>query len=139
MSRVSLSRQVHFSSGHRYFNPEFSEEKNMAVFGKCYSPHGHGHNYTLQAEFSGPLDSKTGMIVNLVEIDAGLKKITSIFDHKFINQDVPEFRNKVPTTENLALLIFDKSKSMFADKGIELVSIRLYESEDLWVDVRGDC
>ena len=135
MLKVTLSRQVHFSSGHRYFNKDLSEAQNKEIFGACYSPHGHGHNYILEAEFSGPVDPQTGMIINLRDIDVKLKRVAAVFDHKFINEDVEEFTNKVPTTENLALSCFQRVCNEFSEDPVEVTRVRLYETKELWVDI----
>ena len=86
------------------------ESKNKEVFGSCYSPHGHGHNYVLEAYISGPIQEDTGMIINLRDIDQFLLRVTQNLDHKFLNTDVPEFAVKVPTTENIAQYCFEQLK-----------------------------
>ena len=75
MLQIELSRKVHFSSGHRYAHPNWTDEKNKEVFGPCFSEHGHGHNYILEAHIRGPVDKDTGMIINLVDLDMALKEV----------------------------------------------------------------
>lgn len=133
---LSLARKTHFSCGHRYFNAKLSEEENKKIFGSCYSEHGHGHNYTLEAFFTGPIDSDTGMIINLRDIDQLLKTVTSTLDHKHLNFDHPYFKSVIPTTENICIYLFDKIKIELPNN-IKLKKIRLYENEDLWVDCHG--
>ena len=130
--KAQLIRRVHFSSGHRYFNKNWSEEKNKEVFGLCYSSHGHGHNYILETYLSGSVQPETGMIMNLRDVDYFLKEVISPLDHKFLNEEVREFREKVPTTENIAQYCFDKLSEKLTS--VHLDKVRLFETEDLWVD-----
>lgn len=137
--KARLARRVHFSSGHRYFNPEFSEEKNREIFGSCYSPYGHGHNYILEAYFEGPVDPQTGMVVNLRDVDQLLKEVTDPLDHHHLNFDIDEFKNKIPTTENIALYLYREIQAKMKDQdAISLYKVRLFEGDDLWVDVGFD-
>ncbi|MDZ4661879.1 MAG: 6-carboxytetrahydropterin synthase [Pseudomonadota bacterium] len=132
---VTIARKVHFSSGHRYFNPQLSDDQNKKLFGKHYSTHGHGHNFTLEGFFKGPVDPESGIVVNLSEIDELLKKVSDPFDHHFINTDVPYFKKIIPTTENIASYFFGVLKKEMSHPGVELVKIRLYEGDSFWVDV----
>lgn len=132
---VRLARRIHFSCGHRYFSPQLSEDENRKTFGACYTEFGHGHNYTLEAFVEGPIDPVTGMIVNLSEVDAILKKITDPLDHHHLNYDVPAFRDTVPTTENIARYLYhEMEQSLARDQSLRLHKVRLYEYDDLWVD-----
>ncbi len=132
---VELSRQVHFSCGHRYYNAAFSEEKNREVFGSCYSTHGHGHNYILEAHVSGPIAEDTGMIINLRDLDQILKEISQELDHKFLNEDVEAFKKTIPTTENIATYLFQKVSQKTSSFGARLLRLKLYETQDLWVEI----
>ncbi|MEQ1878067.1 MAG: 6-carboxytetrahydropterin synthase [Bdellovibrionia bacterium] len=134
---VQIARKVTFSSAHRYFNAAFSEEKNREIFGACYTPYGHGHNYVLEAFFEGPIDKQTGMIINLRDIDIMMKKAVEPLDHHHLNFDVPEFKTTVPTTENIAKYCFEKIAQQFKGGSVKLSHIRLYEGDDLWVDYFG--
>ena len=126
-------RRTHFSCGHRYFNPQLSEQKNQEIFGACYSPHGHGHNYVLEAYFTGPVDTQTGMIINLVDVDRLLEAISQQLDHSFLNKDVEYFKHHIPTTENLAIYTYEQLKPTLP-KGVALLRVRLYECEDIWAE-----
>ncbi len=131
-----LARRAHFSCGHRYYQPALSEEANREIFGSCYSEHGHGHNYILEAYLEGPIDPLTGMVINLMDVDAILKVVTGELDHRHLNFDVPAFKDEVPTTENVAKFCFRRIQEEL-EKGAspaKLTSVRLYENEDLWVD-----
>ena len=134
LMKIQLARRIHFSSGHRYFNKNWSEEKNKEVFGLCYSEHGHGHNYILEVYITGPLNHETGMIMNLKEVDHILQQVSSSLDHKHLNNDLEEFKDKVPTTENIARYCFEKISEKLGPPPLQLNKVRLFESEDLWVD-----
>lgn len=132
-----LTRIVEFEASHRYWNPIFSEEKNRRTFGKCVSPHGHGHNYALSVTLGGNIDSHTGMVINIKELDRMLKEISGEFDHKFINLDHPAFLEQVPTTENLASYIYGRmEEKLRAESGLyRLTRVRLYEEPTLWAEI----
>jgi 6-pyruvoyltetrahydropterin/6-carboxytetrahydropterin synthase len=136
MQQVTISRKFEFSASHRYWRDEWSEEKNILEFGKCVSPYGHGHNYELHVTVSGEINSQTGMIVNLTTLKKQVKKIVDQFDHKFLNIDTPYFKDKIPTTENIALVIFDLIGKELSAENYNLEKIRLYERSDLYVDVK---
>ncbi len=92
-----------FCSGHRLFNPKFSDEKNREIFGDCANPNGHGHNYVLEVTVSGEIDHETGMIINLKELKRIIEtEIISKVDHKNLNMDVDFMQGIIPTTENFA-------------------------------------
>lgn len=134
-----LARRTQFRCAHLYRQQEFTHQQNQENFGLCYSPHGHGHTYTLEAYFSGPIDSLTGMIINLTEVDSLLKETLSPLKDKHLNFEVEEFKSQVPTTENLAHYIYEKlEKGLAVHQTVKLNRIRLYESDDLWVDLLGD-
>lgn len=114
-----------------------SADENKTVFGPCYSPHGHGHTYTLEAYFTGPIDPVTGMIINLTEVDSLLKETLQLVQDKHLNFEVDFFKTNIPTTENLAhFLMAQLNKNLNDPLKIRLERIRLYESEDLWVDLQ---
>jgi 6-pyruvoyltetrahydropterin/6-carboxytetrahydropterin synthase len=105
--KLSLSRRYRFAALHRLHSPQFSEEENQRLYGKCNNPYGHGHNYTLEVTVTGPIDSATGMIANLADLDSFVEThVLEPFDHRSINEELPEFRDCVPTTENLCKEIF---------------------------------
>ena len=132
---VELSRRVYFCCSHRYHNPAWDDTKNRDVFGRCNLPHGHGHNYTLDVTLRGEVNSETGMVMNLADVDQILKsEVTDVLDHKNLNLDVREFSNRIPTTENLAKYIWDRIGPQLPS-GM-LVAVRLWEDPTLWVEVR---
>lgn len=121
--RLSLTRRYAFPASHRLFRADWSEAENHRAFGKCANLHGHGHNYVLEITVEGPVDSSTGMIVNLGGLDAFVRaRVLDEFDHANLNEQVPEFRNSIPTTENLCRVIFDRLQG-FAQGRITRVRI----------------
>lgn len=105
--RLHLARRYHFSASHRLHSRRLDEAENRRVYGKCNNPYGHGHNYVLEVAVSGPVDPSTGMIANLSELDPFVEReVIEPFDHKYLNEQVDEFRQCVPTTENLCMEIF---------------------------------
>jgi 6-pyruvoyltetrahydropterin/6-carboxytetrahydropterin synthase len=132
-----LTRKIEFSASHYYHNPALSPEENRRIFGKCNNPHGHGHNYTLEVTVEGEPDPVTGMVLDLKELKAVLEKeVMKVFDHKFINREVPGFDSEIPTTENLAVAIWGLLEGKIP-RGC-LHRVRLYETPDLFADYYGE-
>lgn len=129
-----LARRRGFQCLHKYVVPEWTESANSSVFGACFTPHGHGHNYQLEAYIEGPMDPVTGMIMNLADVDRILKEAVEPLDGKHVNLEVPELKDQVPTTERLAHYLMSRLQPRFVG-GVHLVKIRLYEYENLWVDL----
>ena len=133
--KTLLTKRVSFSASHRYWKEEWSEEKNREVFGKSASPHGHGHNYVLETSVEGEVHEDTGMIINLYELKPIILDVLKEFDHKHLNEDTPYFRELLPTTENIAKVLWkliDKKLSSYPN--CSLYRIRLYETPELYVD-----
>ena len=104
--KAYLNRRYHFSASHRLHTDAYDTDRNRAVFGKCNNPHGHGHNYTVQITLSGQVNSETGMVCNLADLDAfAQKNLLSRFDHTNLNT-LDAFANRVSTTENLSIEIY---------------------------------
>lgn len=133
---VLLSKRIEFAAAHRYARPEWDEAKNRSVFGPCYNPPAHGHNYLLEVTVAGAVDPKTGMVINLFDLKRVLLQVIEEFDHKNLNLDMPYFKDVIPTSENLARVIWSKLESQ-RDIGM-LHAIRLYEDEDLYADVTAE-
>ena len=134
---VYLTRKAEFSASHFYHNPEFTPEENKRIFGKCNNPHGHGHNYTLEVTVKGQVDRRSGFVVDLKDLKEIMnREVIEAVDHRFLNEEVAEFRHQIPTTENLAITIWKwlKPKLHVA----ELHRIRVYETPDLFVDFYGE-
>ena len=134
---VYLTRRAEFSASHFYHNPKMSVEENRRIFGKCNNPHGHGHNYMLEVTVAGEVDERSGFVIDLKELKAVVnREIIDNFDHRHLNEEVPEFRDKIPTTENLAIAIWNRLAGKL--DGAKLHRVRLYETDDLFVDVYGE-
>ena len=121
--KLELGRRYRFSASHRLHTAHLTEEENTRVFGKCSNPYGHGHNYVVEVSVSGEVDPATGMIANLADLDAFVaRQVLDDFDHKSLNEDVPAFRDKVPTTENVCIEIFRRLKS-FPEARLERIRV----------------
>ena len=104
---VYLTRKAEFSASHYYHNPEFTPEENQRIFGKCNNPHGHGHNYTLEVTVKGNVDQRSGFVVDLKELKEIMnREVIDAMDHRFLNKEVADFKDQIPTTENLAIRIW---------------------------------
>lgn len=133
---VLLTRRAEFSAAHFYYNPALSAEENERLFGKCANRQGHGHNYTLEVTVAGTPDPRTGMVVDLKELKEILQReVLDLFDHRSLNHEVPLFRDRIPTTENIAVAIWGLLAPQIR-KG-RLHRVRLYETPDLFVDYYG--
>ncbi len=105
--KAHLHRRYRFSASHRLHNPAFSEEQNRELYGKCNNPFGHGHNYAVTITVSGPIDSSTGMVCNLAELDAFMhREILDRYESANLNA-LPDFADLIPSTENLCATIFN--------------------------------
>lgn len=103
---LHLTRRYRFSASHRLHSAQLAEQENKRIYGKCNNPFGHGHNYVVEVAVSGPVDPATGMIASLGELDAFVdREVIEPFDHKYLNEEIAEFREHVPTTENLCVEI----------------------------------
>jgi len=131
--RISVSRLEHFNAAHRLFNPEWSDEKNNAVFGKCNNPNFHGHNYELIVTLTGEPDPTTGYVFDLKQLSDIIKEnVLNHFDHKNLNLDTPYFKTLNPTAENIAIVIWRILRQQIEPK-FEL-KIKLYETERNFVE-----
>ena len=133
MPSVLLNKRIEFAAAHRYVRPEWDEDKNRTVFGRCYNPPAHGHNYLLEVTVSGEIDPKTGMVVNLFDLKRVLLAVLEEFDHKHLNLDMPYFKDRIPTSENFAHVLWTKL-AFQRDIGT-LHALRLCEDEDLYAEV----
>jgi len=124
--KAHLTRRYRFSASHRLHSDAFSAEANRTVYGKCNNPHGHGHNYTLAVTVSGPVDDRTGMVCNLVDLDTFVEReVLSRYHLENLNM-LQEFARNVPTTENLCVEIFEILQRGFPHAHLE--RIRLEET-----------
>ena len=119
--KAHLTRRYLFSASHRLHSDDMSDQWNRETYGKCNNPHGHGHNYHLEVTVSGPVDARTGMVCNLVDLDGLVKnEILERFGQQNLNT-LPEFANQVPTTENLCVTIYDILQRGFHHAHLEKV------------------
>lgn len=126
---ATLTVQTHFSAAHRLALPELSLEENTEIYGKCARVNGHGHNYHLEVSVTGEMDARTGMIVDLGELQKVIDDyVVEPFDHTFLNKDIPYFADVVPTAENIAVYIAQLLKDPIASLGVELDKVKLVES-----------
>jgi 6-pyruvoyltetrahydropterin/6-carboxytetrahydropterin synthase len=134
---VYVTRRAHFCASHRLHNTEWSDEKNMEVFGKCNNPNGHGHNYEIEVTVAGTPPDETGMVIDLKKLATIIEEeVVESVDHKHLNHDVPFMKGVVPTAENIAIA-FWKILEPKIRQG-KLYSIRLFESEQNFVEYRGE-
>src|SRR5947207_4005207 len=106
-STVVVTRRMHFNAAHRVHNPALSDAENQALFGKCNNPNWHGHNYMLDVSVSGPIDARTGYVMDLARLKEIVEReVVSKADHKNLNLEVDFLRGQIPTTENLIVAIW---------------------------------
>ncbi|MEA5257266.1 6-carboxytetrahydropterin synthase [Arcicella aquatica] len=131
--RVSVFRKEHFNAAHRLNNPNWSDEKNERVYGKCNNFNYHGHNYDLIVQVTGEIDIETGYVMDMKVLSELIKvEILDRFDHKNLNLDTEEFKDINPSAENIAIVIYDKLKPKI-NSNFDL-KIRLYETERNFVE-----
>jgi len=138
MKTVYLTRKAEFSASHFYHNPKLTPEENQRIFGKCNNPHGHGHNYTLEVTVQGPVDQRSGFVMDLKQLKQVMnREVIDVFDHRHLNHEVPEFQRQIPTTENLAIAIWRRLEGKL-NGGARLYRVRVYENDDLFAEVYGE-
>jgi 6-pyruvoyltetrahydropterin/6-carboxytetrahydropterin synthase len=134
---VYLTRKAEFSASHYYHNPELTAEENQRIFGKCNNANGHGHNYTLEVTVSGQVNSQSGFVVDLKQLKEIMnREVIDVLDHRFLNKEIAEFGELIPTTENLAINIWNRLQPKL--HVARLHRVRLYETPDLFVDYYGE-
>lgn len=131
--KVAVSRKEHFNAAHRLHNPQWSDEKNQRVFGKCNNPNYHGHNYEIIVTLIGEPNPETGYVFDMKELSDIIRdKVTGRFDHKNLNLDTEYFKELNPTAENIAIVIWRILRQQIDNK-YEL-KVRLFETERNIVD-----
>ncbi|WP_435262544.1 6-pyruvoyl trahydropterin synthase family protein [Tenacibaculum sp. nBUS_03] len=133
MNKIAITRKEHFNAAHRLHNKHWNEEKNKEIFGKCNNPNYHGHNYDLEVTVIGHIDEDTGYVIDTKILSNIIKKkVLEPFDHKNLNLDVPFFKDKNPTVENIAVVIYDE---IIKDISNDLeLKIKLYETPRNFVE-----
>ncbi len=135
---IFITRRERFNAAHRLFRPEYSDAKNLEVFGKCSNPNWHGHNYVLYVTIKGEVNPKTGFLINLKELSKVINKyIIDKIDHKNINIEVDFMKGKLASTENLAIAIWEELEEPLKELTANLHSVKIYESENNFVEYLG--
>ena len=136
MPKITVHRKAHFNAAHRIYRKDWSDEKNFEVFSKCSNPHYHGHNYELIVSLTGEIDQETGYVYDLGKLKDLIKQeVEEPFDHKNLNEEVPEFKELIPTAENICVVIYNKLRKVISsDLDID---ITLYETPRNFVSYSG--
>ena len=126
---IRLTRRYPFSASHRLHAASLSAEANAELYGKCNNPYGHGHNYVLEVTVAGDVQPRTGRVVDLGKLDQLVRsEVVAPFDHRNLNEDVRDFANVVPTTENLVSVIQTRLKNSWPPHFPRLSRIRIFET-----------
>lgn len=135
--KVTVSRKAHFNAAHRLYRPDWTNEQNDNVFGKCNNPNFHGHNYDLIVSVKGEIDPQTGYVIDMKVLkDIIYEEVEAPFDHKNLNLDVPDFKDLNPTAENIAVVIWNRIRRRI-DTTME-VEVTLYETPRNFVTYKGE-
>jgi 6-pyruvoyltetrahydropterin/6-carboxytetrahydropterin synthase len=134
---VFLTRIEHFNAAHKLYNPKWTHQQNEAVFGKCANENWHGHNYELYVTIKGEVEESTGFLFDAKKLSILIKeKILDPLDHKNLNIDVPFMQNKMCSTENLAIAIWQQIQPHLP-ANVQLHCIKLYETSKIFVEYYG--
>jgi 6-pyruvoyltetrahydropterin/6-carboxytetrahydropterin synthase len=134
---IYITRREVFAASHRLHNPEWTDEKNEAVFDKCSNKNGHGHNYVLEVVVAGEIDPDTGYLLDLKKLKEIIRRnVKDKLDHKHLNTDVEFLKGIIPTSENIAVAIWNQLKDNIPNG--RLYSVKLYETENNYVEYRGE-
>ncbi len=135
---IYITRRERFNAAHRLFRPEYSNEKNLEIFGKCSNPNWHGHNYELFVTLRGEIDPETGFLVNLKKLSGIVREyVIQKLDHKNINLEVDFMKDKLASTENLAVGIWWELEPRIVILGAQLHCVKVVESENNYVEYFG--
>jgi len=138
MNKVYITRRETFNAAHKLWQPNWSEEKNNEVFGRCANKNWHGHNFVLFVTVCGDPDPETGFVMNLKDLSSIIKQeVTEKLDHKNLNLDVPFLEGIMASTENIAIAIWEILEPKIATYGAELSKIKLVETENNFVEYFG--
>lgn len=137
MPQLTVTRRLRFNAAHRVHNPALSDEENRELFGKCNNPNWHGHNYLLEVSVTGPIDPRTGYVLDLAVLrDLVQRELIVHLDHRNLNLDVPMLQGTNPTTENLVVACWQVLAGRVAPA--RLRRLRLWETENNYVEYEGD-
>lgn len=133
---MKVSRRATFNAAHRLFRPDWTNEKNVEIFGKCSNPNFHGHNYVLEVILDGEIDPETGYVIDLKIVKDAIKsEIDERFDHRNLNLDCPEFKDLNPTAENIAVVAWNLLRAKLPTH--LALTIKLWETENNCVEYAG--
>lgn len=134
--KVTVSRRAHFNAAHKLYRPDWTDQKNDEVFGKCANKNFHGHNYELIVSLTGEIDKETGYVYDLGKLKSIIKsEVEDYLDHKNLNLDIDDFKNLNPSAENIAVLIYNRLIKYFDDS--YKLKITLYETPRNFVEYSG--
>ncbi len=135
---IYITRRETFNAAHRLFRPEWDDDRNLQVFGKCSNPNWHGHNYVLYVTLKGEVDPQTGFLVNLKDLSKIIKtRITEKLDHKNMNLEVDFMKGVIPSTENLAIAIWNELEEPVKDLGARMHCVKISETENNFAEYYG--
>lgn len=135
---IYITRKASFNAAHKLSRPDWTEDENAAVYGKCANPNWHGHNYQLYVTVKGEVNPETGFLVDLKWLkDVINTAVVDKIDHRNLNLDVDFMKDKLASTENLAIAIWDELYDLIAESGATLHSIKIYETENNFVEYLG--
>ncbi len=133
---VYVTRRETFNAAHRLYNPNYSDEENLRIFGKCSNPHWHGHNYVLEVVVKGEVDESTGFVINQKDLKKIIReKVIDKMDHKNLNIETDFMEGVIPTSENIVIAIWGQLVNEI--KQGKLYSVKLYETENNYFEYRG--
>jgi 6-pyruvoyltetrahydropterin/6-carboxytetrahydropterin synthase len=139
MALVYITRKEHFNAAHKLWNEQWSEEKNLEMFGKCANPNWHGHNYVVYITVKGIPQQETGYFINLKHLSSLIRtKITDKMDHKNLNMDVPFLKGMQSSCENVAMAIWKELEEEIRNLGGTLHCVKLAETENNYVEYFGE-
>ena len=135
---IYVTRKEHFNAAHKLARPEWSDEKNLEVFGKCANQNWHGHNFDLYITVKGNPSEVTGFVMDLKHLSSLIREhIIEKLDHKNLNLDVDFMKNCMPSTENLAIKIWEQLAPYIVKEGCQLHAVKLFETENNYVEYLG--
>jgi len=135
--KITVHRKAHFNAAHRLFRKDWDDDRNFEIFGKCSNPHYHGHNYELIVSVTGEPNPDTGFVMDLKVLKELIySEVEEAFDHKNLNIEVPEFKDLIPTAENISVVIWNKLRSKI--KKDHTLEITLYETPRNFVTYKGE-
>jgi len=136
---MHITRRERFNAAHRLFRPDWNDEKNLEVFGKCSNPNWHGHNYILWVTVKGKMNDETGYLIDLKQLSKLIKeKVIEKLDHKNINLEVDFMNQRIASTENIAIAIWEQLEPGVKMIGCEMHCVKLMETENNYVEYFGD-